>query len=329
MTNRSQALVIAPMSRVDRAAGRMIRERDRKQRGVERGRATRAEAAAHEALIARLTKAHQVEFNRIDWADIEAQGPVVPTVARDAISAEARRRLAAYRPSLIDALFGLQQQKRRELTAKVVAAAKADAELYAKAKAIADRHNRLLALAPDVRALKVDAIAQALKANDTAAALKEVVEGFVLHLEGARRLVAQVDLIEFDALPDEACVAGAGSPTYRPITDEERYELQLANAASAALRAAIEVLQAAPLDTVEVVARLCRPGGLSEADMEPVLYAKVAGAALAKLQLGKLDAAPTLAAMSARIDWTSSCGLAPIELEDLGLAALRQPLAAA
>lgn len=97
MTVRSPALIIAPLSRVDRAAGRMLRDSERKERGLARRRGTRAEVTAHEALIERLTKIHQVEFARIDWADIEGQGPVVPTVARDAVSAEARRRLAAYR----------------------------------------------------------------------------------------------------------------------------------------------------------------------------------------------------------------------------------------
>lgn len=211
----------------------------------------------------------------------------------------------------------------------MVAAAKADAELYAKAKAIADRHNRLLAVSPDVRALKVEAVGGALKANDAVAALKDAVEGFALHLEGDRRLVAQVDLIEFDALPDEACVAGAGAPFYREIPLSDRFELQLANAASVSLRAAVEVLQVAPVDAVEVVARVCRPGGMTETDMDPVLYVKVPAALLAKMQLAKLDAAPTLTALSARVDWTSTRGLAPIELEDLGLGALRQPLAAA
>lgn len=329
MTARSLALVIAPLSRVDRAAGRMIRDGERKERAAERRRATRVEAVAHETRIARLTKAHHVEFSRVDWAEIEAEGPVVPMVARDAVSAEARRKLASYRPSIIDALLGLEQQKRRALNDKVVAAAKADAELYAKAKAIADRHNGLLALAAGVRALKVEAVAGALKVNDAAAALKDVVEGFSLHLEGDRRLVAQVDLIEFDALPDEACTAGAGSPAHRPISDADRHELQLANAASVALRVAVEVLQVAPVDVVEVVARLCRPGGLTEADMDPVLYVKVPAAPLARMQLAKLEAAPTLAALAARVDWTSTRGFAPIEIDDLGLGALRQPLVAA
>lgn len=328
MTVRSHAVIIAPLSRVDRAAGRMIRDGERKGRGTGRRRATRPEATAYEALLGRLTKAHHVVFKPIDWADIEAQGAVVPTVARDAMSAEARRRLSAYRPSLIDSLLGLEQQKRRELTDKVVAAAKADAELYARAKAMADQHNRLLALAPDVRAMKVEAVAGALKANGAAAAMKELVEGFALYLEGSRRLVAQVDIIEFDALPDEACLPGAGAPIYRAIPENERYELQLANAASVSLRAAVEVAQVAPTETIEVVARLCRPGGLAETDLVPVLYAKVPAAALAKLQLAKLETAAILGALSARVDWTSARGLAPIGLEDLGLSGLMQPMAA-
>jgi hypothetical protein len=231
----------------------------------------------------------------------------------------ARRRLAAYEPSFMDTMLGREREVRRKLMNDVLEAGKADAELFGKAKAAAEMHNRLLKLAPQVATLDVAAVAAAIKLGPGVKALEDVLEGFSLFAGGKDRLVACVDLLEYDALPDEACVTGVGAPSYAPIPDNERNELQLANACSVALRAALEVLQAAPVDAVEVVARLCPPRGVSEADLEPVLYLKAPAIALTKLQLAKLDAAPAVTAMRARMDWSIQRGLDPIGLEDVGL----------
>ncbi|MEW5684491.1 MAG: hypothetical protein AB1942_06205 [Pseudomonadota bacterium] len=323
MTAKPPVTVIPALSRVDRAAGRLVRDSDRKRRDTSRRRPSRADVEAHETLILRLTEIHKIPPRRIDWARIEAEGPVAPAIARDATSAAARRKLTDYRPSLVDSLMGLERDKRRELTEKVVEAAKVDAALWAKAKAEADVHNRMLALAPDVRAGKLEAIAGALKIQGLATVLKDLVEGLTLHEPSPGRIVARLDLPEYDALPDESCLAGATSATWVGLSDTERAQLQLTNACALALRVAAEILQIASLDAVEVVARLCRAGGLAETDLHPVLYVKVPLAAFAKLQLRKLDAAPTVAAFGARVAWTPVQGLAPIDLGALGLGALQ------
>lgn len=320
MPNRPPAQIIAPLSRVDRVAARSLREGERRRRTGERRRAGKADAEAWQALIAGLTEAHHVTFKRIDWAEIEEAGPMAPNVARDAMSALARKKLQDYRPSLADSLLGRERDRRRELTAKVIEAAKADAELYARAKAEADAHNRKLALATEVRKLNPDATAGVLKVSDVGKALKDVIEAFSLRAEGAR-LVAQIDLIEFDALPDEECKTGAAGAAWTEMPAADRAQLQLANACSVAVRVAVEVLQVAPAEAVDVVARVCRAG--SDADFEPVLYVKVPTLALAKANLKKMEAPSIVAALGARLDWTAARGLAPIELDDLGLAPKR------
>lgn len=315
--------VIPALSRVDRATGRLVRDSDRKRRDVSRSRVTKADVQAHEALIARLTEIHKITPQRVDWAQIEADGPVAPAIARDATSAAARKKLADYRPSLMDSLLGVEREKRRELMEKVIEAAKVDAALWAQAKAEADTHNSLLALAPDVRAMKLEAIAGVLKIQGLVANLRDLVEGLTLHQPSPGRIVARVDLLEYDALPDESCLAGAANATWIAMTPAERAQLQLTNACSLALRLATEVLQAAPLQAAEVVARLCRAGGLADTDLLPVLHVKIPLAALAKLQLRKLDAAPTVAAFGPRVAWTPERGLSPIDIDSLDLAALQ------
>ena len=291
MSTRPPAQILAPLSRVDRVAGRSLREGERRRRAGEARRPGKAAADAWRMLVARLTEAHHVTFKRIDWAEIEEAGPMAPSVARDAVSAIARKKLQDYRPSLADTLFGREQERRRELTAKVIESAKADAELYARAKAEADAHNRKLALAAEVRALNPDAIAGVLKASGVEKALKESIEAFSLRAEG-RRLIAQIDLIEFDAFPDEECKAGPSGFTWSELAASDRSQL---------------LLTARPAD----------------ADFDPVLYVKVPTLALAKANLKKMEAPSVVAALGARLDWTAGRGLAPIELDDLGLAPRR------
>lgn len=322
MPNRPPAQILAPLSRVDRVAGRSLRESERRRRTGERRRASKADADAWQALVSRLTEAHHVTFKRVDWSEIEEAGPMAPSVARDAVSAVARKKLQDYRPSLVDTLLGRERDRRRELTAKVIESAKADAELYARAKAEADAHNRKLALAGEVRAGNPDAIAAVLNVSGVAKALRDTMEAFTLRAVGAR-LVAQVDLIEFDALPEEECKTGPAGAAWTEITGADRAQLQLANACSVALRAAVEVLQVAPVEAVDVVARICRPGGVADTDFDAVLYVKVPALAMAKANLRKMEASGVLTALGARLDWTSARGLAPIELDDLGLAPKR------
>jgi hypothetical protein len=319
MSAQEPAAIVPPMNRVERIAGRGLRDRERKERG--RRRATRAEASAHEALIACLTQVHQVAFERMDWRNVVDVGPVAPAVKRDAHSAAAKRELSDYRPSMLDALLGFEAAKRRKLTDRVVDAARVDAEAYGRALEAANAHNRILKLAPDVAALKAEAIAGALRAGTIASAFRDVVEGFEVVARPGGRLIGYVDLLEFDALPDEACtLSNGGFPSHAQISLAERRQLQLANGCSVVLRAAVELLRVAPVDTVEVVARLCRSGGLSEDDAYPVLYLRLPLAALARLDLRKLEAASTVAALKARLDWNSVRGFAPIGLDDLGLA---------
>ena len=315
VTTREQAPVISATSRVDRVADRALRDTQRKARTAGRRRPSRPDVDAYKARIAALTEAHKIEFERVDWDEIVECGPVAPDISRDSESAAAKRALMEYRPSIMDNLLGREKERRRELMLKVGEAAKADTELYAYAKQVAERHNKLLALAPDVRALKLPAIANALKANGIVQALENVVEGLSLIAPGPGRIVAILDLPEFDVLPDEKCSIGAAGPSYGEISMADRCQMQLTCAASLVLRIAAEVLQIAPIDTVEVVARLCRHDDHEGDDLETVVHVNVSLAAFKKLQLMDVDPGPTLTGLGARLDWSDARGLVPIEGE--------------
>jgi len=318
VNNRDQVQVIAAKSRVDRVADRALRETQRKARNAAgRRRPTRPEADAFKARVAALTEAHKIEFERVDWDDIVEMGPVAPDISRDSVSAAAKRALMEYRPSVMDSLLGREKDRRRELQAKISEAAKADVEIYQRAKAYADRHNQLLKLALDVRAMKLPALSGALKANGVTEALEDVVEGLALATEGPGRLVALVTIPEFDAIPEERCSMGPAGASYSEIPMTDRCQMQLACATSLVLRVAAEVLQVVPVEAVEVIARQCRKDD-DGSDLEPVLHVRVPLAAPKRIPLKDMEPAQALTAMGARLDWSDARGLNVIRLGDLG-----------
>ena len=84
MPNRPPAQILAPLSRVDRVAGRSLRESERRRRTGERRRASKADVDAWQALVSRLTEAHHVTFKRVDWAEIEGDDwTVIPVRAAE------------------------------------------------------------------------------------------------------------------------------------------------------------------------------------------------------------------------------------------------------
>lgn len=312
---REQAQVISAKSRVDRVTDRALREAQRKTPTPGHRRPSRSDVDAYKVRIAALTEAHRIEFEPIDWDEIVECGPVAPDISRDSESAAAKRALMEYRPSVMDNLLGREQERRRELMLKVGEAAKADTKRYAHAKAFTERHNRLLALAPEVRALKLHAIANALKANDIVQALGDVLEGLSLTAQGPGRIVAVVDLPDFVSLPDKKCGLGPTGPSYTEASMADRCQMQLTCAAALILRVAAEVLQVAPINTVEVVARLCRHDDPDGADLQTVAHVEISLAAMKEQQLTDADPAQILTGLGARLDWSDARGLAPIEGE--------------
>jgi hypothetical protein len=65
MTTGGAAPIIGPISRVDRVAGRALREGERRERKNGRRRASAVQAEAHKARMAALTEAHKTDFKRI------------------------------------------------------------------------------------------------------------------------------------------------------------------------------------------------------------------------------------------------------------------------
>lgn len=320
--------IIATMSRVDRATKKALRERERKERSASRRSSAPELATRYAALFEQLTRAHCVKYERRDWARIAQVGLVEPAVQAHALEKKARRALANYRPGIIDGLLGLQRDRRRALAAKVLEAAKKDAELYGTARRNAALHNLDVGRAAAVMALDASAVSAALEGHLPIAALQPILEGLAVAMPSAGRLVVHIDMLELDAMPDESVTFNdAGRSVHALMAPAARHELHLSYVCSAALRVGLEVLSVAPIDRIDLLARCFLPSaaGKGEAELCPIAHVRLTHEQFEAMDLRRMEPVSTLTALGGRLDWDAGRGFAPIAIEDLKLAAPAPP----
>jgi hypothetical protein len=314
--------IIATINRIDRATKRALRERERKDRSTAKRSTAPEVAARYEALTEKLTRAHCVGYERLDWNEIATRGLVEPAVRRNELELKARRKLANYQPGLIDGLFGLGAERRRALAEKVLEAAKKDAELYAKAKRNADVHNLDVNLAASMLALDLASIETALKAHVPVEELAALLEGFAVTMPAPGKLVVYVDALEVDAMPDESVDIGeTGRSVYRPLPITLRQEMHLANVCAITLRVGLEVMQVVPAEAVDIVTRCFLANGQGDFDQNTVLHVKLPHHALKAMDMRRLEPVSTITALGGRLDWEVGRGFAAISIADLKLTA--------
>lgn len=319
--------IIATMSRVDRATKKALRARERKERAAVRRSTAPELATRYMELFEQLTRAHCVKYERRDWARIIETGPVEPAVQAHALEKKARKALANYRPGVIDGLLGLQQDRRRALAAKVLEAAKKDAQLYSQAKRNAELHNLDLSLATAIMAWDFNAIEAALKAHVPVQDLAGIIEGLGVDMPTPGRLVVHLDVLELDAMPDESvALTEAGKSVHSPLSSAARREMHLANVCSAVLRVGVEVLSVVPIEKIDLLARGFLPGKTADGfEQHPILHVRLSHEALRQMDLRRLEPVSTVSALGARISWEIERGFAPIPIEDLKLTAPPKP----
>ena len=325
MSGQETAKTIIPtMNRIDRATKRAMRERERKDRAALRAKKPEVSAdfaAKQDALVERLTRAHCVKYERKDWNEIARRGLVEAAPRSNAKEMAARKALARYEPGVIDSLFGLGKDRRRELAERVLSAHKADTAAYEKAKRAAEAHNTDVNAAAGVLALDINAIEVTLKANIDRDAIGAALEGFAILQAGAERFIVFIDGLEFDAMPDETCVMQPnGVAAYAPLPAANIHELHLSNICSISLRVGVDVLSGLGVDAIEVVTRCHLPSPKGrDTEQYPVLYVKLPHAALSRMDLRKLEPVSTVTALGGRLDWDTTRGFAPIGIDDLRL----------
>jgi hypothetical protein len=331
MSGQETARTIIPAwNRIDRATKKVVRDRERRDRAarrVKKPEAGEAAVARHDALLESLTRAHCIKYERKDWNEIARRGMVEAAPKSTAREQAARKALARYEPGMIDSLFGLGKDRRRELAGKVMAAAKADQAAHDKARRAADAHNADVAAAAGVLALDLMALEATLRANFDREAVGPAVEGFAIAQPAPGRFIVFIDGLEQDAMPDETCQLGpAGEAVYMDLPEANRQEIHLSNICAISLRIGMEVLGTVGVDAVEVLTRCHLPNRVGDGTAQhPVLFVKLPHAALERMDLRKLEPVSTVTALGGRLDWDTTRGFAAVNVDDLKLFAEPTP----
>ena len=325
MSGQDTARTIIPAwNRIDRATKQVVRDRERKEREARRMKKPEpgeAAVAQHDALLERLTRVHCIKYARKDWNEISRRGMMEPAPRSNAREQAARKALARYEPGMIDSLFGLGKDRRRELAAKVIAAAKADQATYEKNKRAAEAHNADVAAAAGVLAMDMGALEATLKANFDRETVGTALEGFAIAQPSPGRFIVFIDALEAAAMPDETCQIGpTGQAVYMPLPEANIQEVHLSNVCSVSLRVGVEVLATVGVDAVEVLTRCHLPNRVGDGTAQsPVLYVKLPHVAIERMELEKLEPVSTVTALGGRLDWDTTRGFAPVAVEDLKL----------
>lgn len=314
----------APTTRVERVAKRIARDQERQERlarHAEHPEVTAAEMSAMRARVRALTECHHITYDPTDWAAVAARGEVERPARSNVNEAAARKALTSYRPSLLDRIFGLDQDRRRALVARVAEAASKDEAAFRAARKIADTHNTEVEFAMRLIELDVKTITRSLNEHTSLDDIGPAIEGVRLHVPARERLVAVVAGLELEDMPDEDVdVTPAGKAVFRLLPRSAMAVLHRRNVCSAALRVAAEVLSAAPIEWVEVVVECDIVDRITqEVNRAPILHVKVGHSALSDLTLEKVDPVQTVVEFGGRMEWTQAEGFAPLDAPDLAL----------
>lgn len=310
--------IVSTANRAERATLRAARELARRE--AERNPASRDlddGLALNQAALERLTACHRLSYCKVDWGEAAKREPVVLPVRTHEREKAARRALATWQPSWQDRMFADEATRRRQLTEKVMEAAREDEIAFQKVYRAAAAYNAEALTARRLLELDPKAIKDAVAAKTRLSELREPMNGFGVALPGGRRVVAFVEAIQEGDIPYERVLVDERRARPRsPIPPAERRRLHLAAVCSAGLRVGADLVALLPVEAVEVVVS-CEPSGSLRAEPAPVLQMLVTAKSLTEQPWTKSDAISLARGLRARLDWAIDKGFAPIQLVNL------------
>ncbi|WP_225772898.1 hypothetical protein [Inquilinus sp. Marseille-Q2685] len=276
-------------------------------------------AQEYDRLIEALTGAHRVVLERRDWHAL-ASAPPPPAPERGAVHEEAaRREQEAYRPGWFARIFGGAKRRQVELTAAVEdARARDEAEHQARLRE-AEARRAEIGFARRLVARDPAAVAEALGRFTRLGDLPFSVEGLDLVFVEGGRIVAMIDGLDLEDLPDRSVtLLQSGKASVKPLSQARLQELHRDAICSAAVRAAAECLAALPVDEIEVVMQTdLLDRGSGHIGAAPVLWLRATAQALGMVNLPLTDPAALVERLGGHFDWSRREGFRAIRLGEV------------
>jgi hypothetical protein len=311
------------MTRLNHASRVLSRQLERAERQAQRRSGAPAPPGAmkaYRARVAALTDCHRIAYSPMDWSSVAARGEIERPLRANLNELAARRALVAYRPTLMDRLFGLEQEKRRELAMRVAQEASKDEAAYRAACKIATEHNAEVQFAVRMVKLEIPALNKALADHGTVDDIGPAIEGFELVVPAKGRLKVVISGLELDDMPDERCEPqDDGSMVFKPLPTVVRNTLHRANLCAAALRVGTEVLSIAPVAFVDLVVECDVPDAeTGEPARLPVLQLRLTHRALTETALSTADPVEAFTAFGGKMEWSAAGGVSALPPGDMG-----------
>ncbi|TSD82834.1 hypothetical protein FFK22_040985 [Mycobacterium sp. KBS0706] len=280
-------------------------------------------ADEYDRLIEALTGAHRVQLERRDWHAVAAAAPPAEPDRSAVQEAAARRELDAYRPGWLARTFGGAKRRRIELTAAVEDARARDEAAFEARLQEAEARRAEIDFARRLVARDPAAVADALGRYTRLGDLPFSVEGLDLVFVEGGRIVAMIDGLDLEDLPDRSVtLLQSGQASVKPLSQGKVLELHRDAICSAAVRAAAECLAALPVEAIEVVMQTdLLDRGSGHIGVTPVLYLRAAAQALVAVNLPRTDAAALVERLGGHFDWSRKEGFRGIGLGELDVPA--------
>lgn len=273
-------------------------------------------ADEYDRLIEALTGAHRIALPRRDWHAV-ASAPPPAEPARNAAQEEAaRREQEAYRPGWFARTFGGAKRRRVELTAAVEDAKARDEAAFEARLQEAEARRAEIGFARRLVARDPAAVAEALGRFTRLGDLPFSVEGLDLVFVEGGRIVAMIDGLDLEDLPDQAVtLLQSGKASVKLLSQARLLELHRDAICSAAVRAAAECLAALPVEAIEVVMQAdLLDRGSGHIGAEPVLWLRATLQALGMVNLPLTDPAALVERLGGHFDWNRREGFRAISL---------------
>lgn len=308
------------MRAIDREARKSKRRREIYAKAAAKHAMLQASARAanqYEDLVSLLCEGHKTTFKRSAFAMLATEKWPEDPVFDDVKERAARQAFETYVPGWFARTFRLANGKRKRLEAAIEKAKLNDKDDHAeRIEATARRRDDIQAAKALVN-LQPEAVAKAVSKHvDMSEIAVETLSVSVV--DG--RIVALLDALEIDDMPDEAVtLLQSGKASTKAIPAGKRQELHRDNICSSALRAAIDLLQVLPVDALEVISQTdILDAGTGHITAEPVLYMRVTAQALASVNPKQTEPVALAERLGATFNWTRKSGFRAIDLTAFG-----------